>query len=187
MILEKIAKQLGIQPAVRNVLADIAVVEEETPVQAVAADLTTDLTGDNNDLDYTAQTAGEAGNDISVAYVDPEEDDAELSILVDETNIGVILATDADGDITTTADDIITAIEADTDAAALVEVETATNSDGTGVVTALEATNLTDGVNATVANKGELRFDSDNIYVASKDIDISTTDGWVEISHSVVS
>jgi hypothetical protein len=40
-------------------------------VNPVAATLTTSLAGANNDLVFTAKTAGAAGNSITVAYVDP--------------------------------------------------------------------------------------------------------------------
>jgi hypothetical protein len=104
------------------------------------------LTGTSG-LTYTAKTAGAAGNDITVAYVDPSGNDQALAVTVTEKAISVSLATGAEGAITSTAADIKTAIEASTDAAALVAV-TLVGATGAGVVTAVEATALEDGVTA---------------------------------------
>ena len=65
------------------------------PVNAVAAALTTALTGSNNDLVFTAATKGAAGNDITIAYIDPGTPSAALSVDVDGTDITVNLATGA--------------------------------------------------------------------------------------------
>lgn len=116
-------------------------------VQALtAASLTTTLTGTNNDLVYTADTSGTAGNSITIEYVDPATTGASLSVDVTGTAITVNLATDGGGLITTTGDDIKTAIAGDIDAAALVNVADAGGNDGSGVVTALAATSLAGGL-----------------------------------------
>jgi hypothetical protein len=62
-------------------------------VVPVKAALSTALTGNNNDLDYTAVDGGAAGNKIKVAYVDPGVAGATLSVDV---------ATDAGGYTTIT-------------------------------------------------------------------------------------
>ena len=185
--LKDIEQKEGIQPAVRELAELLAVIEKETPVDAEKAELTTDLTGDNNDLDYTAQTAGAAGNDISVEYIDPNENDADLAIEVVDKAIKVYLSTGGAGAIETTANEIITAIEADAEASGLVAVATADGSSGEGVVTELAETSLEGGVDATVADEGKLLFDDDNLYIATSDVDITTEDGWREISLRVLS
>lgn len=138
--------------------AEVARIDGDgAPDDNVQASLDTDLTGANNDLAYTAVAAGEDGNAVTIAYVDPGENNAVLEVLVSGTDIVVNLATDGDGLITTTADDIVTALEADTGASALVTVANKAANDGTGVVTALEATLLADGADGTgrgVAGKG---------------------------------
>jgi len=110
------------------------------------ATLTTDLTGDNNDLTYTSKEASDDANDITVSYVDPGEINQELNISVTGTAITVNLGTDGSGDINSTANDLITAIEADEDASTLVSVSLADGSDGTGFVTATSIMSLSGGI-----------------------------------------
>lgn len=62
---------------------------------STAATLSTALTGANNDLDFTAVTAGADGNDITIRYVDPGTGGAALSVGVVNTAITVNLATSA--------------------------------------------------------------------------------------------
>lgn len=112
------------------------------------ASLTTALTGTNNDLVFTAVATGTAGNAITVAYVDPSGNDQALAVTVTDSAISVSLATNGSGTITSTAASIKTAIEEDEAASALVTVANAAANDGTGVVTALTATNLTGGSDA---------------------------------------
>ena len=44
--------------------------------------LSTDLTGDNNDLKFTAKLKGHFGNTIKIAYVDPAAADAKIGVSV---------------------------------------------------------------------------------------------------------
>lgn len=126
---------------------------------ATAASLTTELTGDNNDLVFTAQDAykGAVGNNIQVAYIDPGAADAALSVDVDGLGtadnpfvINVSLATDGTGTITSTAAQVQAAIEAHADASVLVSVANAAGNDGSGVVTAMAATALAGGTDSAV-------------------------------------
>lgn len=118
---------------------------------AVAASLTTALAGANNDLKFTAKTAGTGGNAITVAYIDPSANDAVLAISVVGSAITVNLATSSEGAITSTAADILAAIEADEEASALVTVTNAGSDTGAGVVTALAAASLTGGTTEIIA------------------------------------
>lgn len=120
----------------------------ETQFVAAAATLTTALTGANNDLVFTAVTKGPRGNDITVRYVDPGAASAALSVSVSGSAITVNLATNAGSAITSTAAQVKAAIDAKAEAAALVTVANAAANDGSGVVTALAATNLAGGVGA---------------------------------------
>jgi len=43
---------------------------------------------------------------------------------------------------------------------------------------------LTGGVDSTPAKKGELRFDSTHVYIATAAMDITSTTGWRKIAHS---
>jgi hypothetical protein len=121
--------------------------------------LTTSLTGSNNDLVFTARqggynngnlTRGANGDNVSIEYVDPSANDAELSVSVaNDTEITVSLATDGGGSITSTAAQIKEAIEGHAEANKLVTVANAGGDDGSGVVTAMGKTNLSGGVSGT--------------------------------------
>lgn len=115
---------------------------------SAAATLTTALTGTNNDLTFTA-AAGAAGNLITIAYVDPAAESSALAVTVEGTAITVSLETDENGDIISTAAEVDAAIDGEAAAAALVTPANAGGNDGSGVVTALEATALTGGVSPT--------------------------------------
>jgi hypothetical protein len=115
-----------------------------------AATLTTNLTGNNNDIVFTAVTGGGAGNDIGVTYIDPGVDNSALNVDVDGNIIKVYLATDGDGAITTTGDLLKAAIEAHPVASTLVTVADKAANDGSGVVTAMATTYLTGGAGTTV-------------------------------------
>jgi len=114
------------------------------------AELTTALTGDNNDLVYTAVDGGNIGNDISVEYIDPDAASQALEIDVVDKRIKVWLATDADKIITTIADDISAAIAAHPTASLLVTVADAAANDGSGLVTAMSRSYLTGGEGADI-------------------------------------
>ena len=119
-------------------------VDAMADITAVAASLTTDLTGANNDLVFTARTQGISGNTISVTYVDPEAETATESVEVTGNDIVVTLRSVAT--VLSTATQVKTAIEANEDADALVSVANAAGNNGSGAVTALAQTYLTRGV-----------------------------------------
>lgn len=120
---------------------------------AATATLTTALTGTNNDLVFTSTRTGSAlGNQTEIEYVDPGENDAELSILISGDTIQFNLATDSGGLITSTADDLKAALLADSVASALVTAADAAANDGSGVVTALAATALAGGGVLTITS-----------------------------------
>ncbi len=175
----------GVQPELKRALTsfgDVAV-PVGTPINGVKAELETDLAGDNNDLKFTAKTAGVLGNNITVEYVDPGENDATLSVELVGTDIIVNLATGAGGDITTTASEIETALEDDDDIDALITVADKDGSNGSGVVTELEKTELENGVDGTVADKGAVAVDTTNIYICPQGATITDTDNWKKVAH----
>lgn len=120
-----------------------------TPDATVQAALSTNLTGNNNDIVYTAVPIGTDGNLVTVAYADPGAGDATLSVTVDGNAITVHLATDSGGTITSTADDIKTEIGNTAEADALVQTADKGGNDGSGVVTEMAASPLIDGADAT--------------------------------------
>lgn len=152
--------QLGASPG-RTVYTS-----EGPPDNEVVATLSTNLTGADNDIDYTAAAAyGADGNEITVEYADPQAASQSLAVTVDGNAITVSLATDGDSLITSTADDIKTEIEGTAEAAALVTVADTAANDGSGVVTAMEATVLSGGVDASqrgIAPAGALLIDVTN-------------------------
>jgi hypothetical protein len=129
--------------------------------------------GDDNRLAFTAVEYGEVGNSISVEYVDPGANDQSISVSVVGSQITVSLATDESGTITSTAADVIAAIESSTPASALVTVEgwvdnfIGENVYVTGVVTAMDAVTLElgQGIGVNVARPGCLCIDIINGYV----------------------
>lgn len=89
----------------------------------------------------------EGGNDISVALANPGAANAALSVAVSGKTITVNLATDASGAVTSTAKQVVDAINASTPASALVKAYTYRGNTGSGVVSAATAA-LTDGLSA---------------------------------------
>jgi hypothetical protein len=77
-----------------------------------AAELTTALTGVNNDLTFTARTPGTGGNNIDVTYSDPGGATATLGVVTDGDHIVVSLGRAASA-INTTATALKAAVEAD--------------------------------------------------------------------------
>lgn len=157
-----------------------------TPVNAVAATLTTNLTGDNNDLVYTAKTKGAAGENIKIKYTDPDDETeacvATLSgsgTATDPYVIDVTLKHDGTN-ITATAANVKAAVEANTAAAKLVAIANASANNGTGTVTELAATALDNGVDGTVAKKGRMAQKSGVIYFTTADNSVSDTN-WLKV------
>ncbi|MGB3944518.1 MAG: hypothetical protein WBK88_06990 [Methanothrix sp.] len=111
------------------------------------AALSTDLVGDNNDLDYTAKMGGTIGNSISIEYSDPSAASQKLSVTVTAAAIEVSVATNGDSEIITTAAQIMALLNANRDASRWVDVSLKTGNDGSGVVTAMAEDNLEGGSN----------------------------------------
>lgn len=156
---------------------------ELTPKKGMAAALTTALGVADAELVFTANTRGKTGNNITIEYVDPAEANAAVSVEVAGNAIKVNLVPGDGGAITTTAAEILAAF-ADNP---LVSVAKKDGNDGSGVVTAMIATALAGGQDATVAQKGDLHFDATNIYIATDDVAIDD-DGskWRKIAHSAL-
>ncbi|MGW4928371.1 M14 family metallopeptidase [Agromyces sp. NPDC004153] len=89
----------------------------------------------------------EGGNDVTVALTSPGTANASLSVSVTGSAIAVSLATNAAGAVTSTAAQVVAAINASPAASALVVAYTYRGNAGTGVVAAGSAA-LTDGLSA---------------------------------------
>jgi flagellar hook protein FlgE len=109
----------------------------------VNATLLVDCAAANSDVTYTSVNGGISGNNISVVYVDPAAASQALSIGVVGDAITVNLATDGASAITSTAAEIVAAIAAKAEAAALVTG--AADGTGAGVVTAKGVASLAGG------------------------------------------
>lgn len=116
-------------------------ITEITPPKAT---LTTACSGSNNDLKFTARRGGPWGNNIEVAYI-VSGASTPLSVVVAGFLITVNVATTSGSAAASTASEILAAIEASPDAAALVEVELKSGDTGAGVVAAFSAAALTGG------------------------------------------
>lgn len=114
--------------------------------------LTVDCTNSDSDIVFTAKSKHIGSDKISVAYIDPASASQSLSINVDGRKITVSLATDTGSTITSTAADVKAAIEADSDANALVTMTLETS--GTGVVEA-KAEDSLDGQQSISIKIGE--------------------------------
>ncbi|SCL72180.1 M14 family metallopeptidase [Micromonospora peucetia] len=88
----------------------------------------------------------EGGNDISVELADPGTANAPLSVAVTGRAVRVTLGTDAAGTVTSTAAQVVAALNAD--AGTLLRAYAYRGSPGTGVVAPAARTPLTDGLSA---------------------------------------
>lgn len=104
----------------------------------------------NSNLTYTAKAVGAAGNAVTVAYVVAGAS-TPLTVGVVANAITVNVATSAGSAATSTGAQVRAAVIASGPASALVNVANAPGNNGTGVVAAFGATNLTGGVNAGTA------------------------------------
>ena len=114
---------------------------------------TLDSTATDSDLTFTANSRHIGSDKISVTFVDPATASASLSVAVSGRAITVNLATSTASAITTTAAEVQTAIQGDTDANALVAVTFAETS-GAGIVDAQAEVTL-DGQQSVEVRLGE--------------------------------
>lgn len=119
-------------------------------VPAVAAGLSTAMVGKDNDITFTAVAPGVTGNALKVQLLDPSGNDKALAVDIIGDTVVVSLATDAGGAITSTAADVIAAVNAHLVVKTLIKAAVAAGNDGSGVVTALVATALAGGTDANV-------------------------------------
>jgi phage tail sheath protein FI len=99
----------------------------------------------NGNITYTAADVGISGNATRITHINPGEPSTAINISVTNKHITVTLATDAEGDLLSTADEVATAIAADNAASQLVSAEAAGN--GQGIASTAQAVALTGGVN----------------------------------------
>lgn len=139
--------------AVRATAANIGSLffaQSSAPVTATQATLNINPTGDDNGVTFTSVIYGSQGVRTSIHYRDPGAVSQSLSVSVVGNAIVINLATDANGDIITTAAEIVAAVNANPAAAAVVAAslytaDSGSADDGSGVVTAMPIAVLTGG------------------------------------------
>ncbi|WP_269497216.1 phage tail sheath subtilisin-like domain-containing protein [Castellaniella sp. S9] len=112
--------------------------------QATAA-LALSGTASDTTIEYEAVAPGALGNNISIRYRSTGEESEPLKIAVANKAITVTLATDAQGDIITTASQLVTAMGQSTAASALVSAALPSGAAGAGVLNATLVRFLEDG------------------------------------------
>lgn len=107
------------------------------------ASLTTALKHTDNDLTFTAVEKGAAGEKIALEYVDPAGANQALGLTVSKeidgtTRVSISLATDSNGEVTTTAADIKELVNKSKETRNLLEASTPEGQNGTGRVKAMD-------------------------------------------------
>jgi len=130
------------------------------------ATLTTSFASDNRNIKFTAMTHGVAGNAVQIEYLDPGAPSSPLSVVVAGNQITINLETDADGEIVSTAQDIINAIRSHTGPPDASDLVTAALVDyqagGGGVVEPMTLTNLSGGDDSLTGDQNvQLFFTND--------------------------
>ena len=128
------------------------------PTAEATASVEVVMTDTDANILYTFYKAGTEGNDWSVTHVDPQEEDAELSVSVAGQAITVSLATDEAGTITSLSEDVVEAVNAHAEASRWV---IASEAGGGGTVNAVAEASLIDGAN--------------NVYVHFKPVSIASS------------
>lgn len=116
---------------------------------AVKASKVTGVVDNENAILWTAVSGGTGGNNIKVALIDPAGNNKSLEVTVVNNEIRVQVATGDAGAITSTAADVIAAVNTSLLNGLVVAANSGT-SDGTGVVAAVAATALAGGADANV-------------------------------------
>lgn len=125
------------------VIGLVATAPDASPGVAASATITGQNT--NGTLTYTAAAIGTGGNNITITHLDPGEPSTAINVAVSDRHITVTLATDADGEILSTANEVASAIDALSAANGLVSV--AVNGNGEGTPSTANKVRLSGGTN----------------------------------------
>lgn len=121
-----------IQTVRSSVIGVVGTAPDSAP--EVKAVLTLGSAASKNAIDFTAKPYGAQGNEVAVHIKNPKANSQTLSITIAGKIITASVATDETGAVTTTAAQLLAAIDANVDAVALVGSQNTAGSDGTGVV-----------------------------------------------------
>lgn len=131
----------GISQFVLLLLVGMLLNSGQAKADTIPATLTVGL-GDSAFL-LTSKLSGVAGNSISFELLDPHFGFSPLSVSVSGDFISVVLATDSGGAFSSTAAQVVAAINASAAASSLVTATLIGN--GSGIVSPLTKTNLSGG------------------------------------------
>lgn len=150
---------------------------EGAPVTPVAAKLVTGY-GENWEITWEAVTKGDAGKAISIEIVNGTGESSPITISTTGNAISIALATDALGNpdnASNTATAVLTELNADETAGALVQ---GTLTGGGGICATEVSANLAGGVDGTAAQKGDMRYETDKLWIAVAECSITDISGW---------
>lgn len=160
------------------------VVEDDTIVvklakgAGTASSLAIDCNNANADFVVTAKQTGVAGDDIKVELRDPAGNDQPLLVALESDTIVVNLATGGAGAITSTAQEVVDAINAALYVKDLVVASLAQGHDGTGVVEAKAAANLAGGADGNITSTANAVIAALAAHLVTKDlVTAETADG----------
>ena len=125
--------------------------EEAEPATLVLGDIPSKTC-----FSIVAKTAGLAGNDITIQLVAPSAASQSLGVVVVGKTITVNLATNEESVVTTTAAQVVEALNTDNNSKALI-VAALVENDGSGVVAGMDqAIHLGNGADADVVSAAHL-------------------------------
>lgn len=127
----------------KDISITLATNDTTTPHKAT---FTTSLFDPNNDLVFISKAFGSDSNNISIEFVKPSSN-TPLLINASGWNLIITLATDENGNIITTASELMDYVNANQN---LVDVTLADGNDGSGFVRELSKSYLSGGVDATI-------------------------------------
>lgn len=126
----------------------------------------TSLTGANNDLVFVAKDDNTSA--LTITYVDPAANDAALAVSISTNDITVSLATGSGGAITSTASQVLAAVNSDADSSGKVQAFLKGSDTGAGVVTAMSQQAIAGwtGTSPTLDVSLETSVDGSNWYAS---------------------
>lgn len=119
--------------------------ESDDAAGATSATLTTGSPALSDGITYEALEGGNDGNGINVSLLYPSEPSTSLVIDVDKQSIVITLASDESGAVTTTAAEVVDAVNEDENAALLVTLSLTNGNDGSEVPQVFSKNYLTGG------------------------------------------
>lgn len=120
-------------------------VQSALAASATKATLTLGSAAVDDDLTFTAVTAGVAGNAINVTIAEATDVDQAIAVTVSGKAITITLGSDSSGDPNSTVTDVVTAYALVAEAMALATISTTTSSDDADVPEAVSKQFLEDG------------------------------------------